>query len=171
MKKSIKESKSAEEVEKEIIENENKKVETVKDKINKNWVVNKELKLKSEDKKLMSSENKMNIVKEAKKMKDDTVDANENDEVKNLVKYFEDSKPKKHLTGNHEPQSRILRNDVKVSNLTKSVLRASIDLKDRCNFEESRAVFSPGKRKLDISNEPFQLGISQTPKKRRENRS
>ena len=96
---------------------------------------------------------------------------NNYDEVKNLVKYFEDSKPKKHLTGNHEPQSRMLRNGVKSSNLTKSVLSASIDLKDRCNFEESRAIFSPGKRKLDISNEPFQLGISQTPKKRRENRS
>ena len=122
--------------------------------------------MKSEDKKLRILGNKMKV-KEAKMIREVTKDDKKNDDVKNLVNFFD---PKKAQAGNHKPQSQILRSDAKGFNFIQPVLRDPIDLKDRCRFEESRAVFSPGKRKLDTSNEPFQLGTSQTPKKRRENR-
>ena len=92
------------------------------------------------------------------------------DDVKKLVEYFENTKNVKTLAENHEPLDLNLKNVAKDFNFTASASRGSIDLKDRCKYLESRAVFSPGKRKFNFSDEPFQLGTSQTPKKRRENR-
>ena len=111
------------------------------------------------------------IVKDIVK-NDVKVDAKVNkkdDEVKNLVEYFEKNTNSSRFPTNHEPQEWKLRFDADVFNSTKSLMGGPIDLKDRCKFEESRAIFSPGKRKFHFSDEIFTLGTSQTPKKRREN--
>ena len=129
--------------------------------------------MKSENKILKtSSVKKSKIVKDVVQ-NDVKVDAKVDkkvDEVKNLVNYFKNANSNKIPTINHKPQEWKLRFDAKVFSSTESVMGGPIDLKDRCKCDESRAIFSPGKRKFNFSDGIFALGMSQTLKKRWETR-
>ena len=159
-------------VEKDKIANKNVKVDTKNDEEIENKNDRMKVKLKSVNKMIKNPNvKKAKVVKVAVEndVEVNAKDVKEVEEVKNLVGYFEKTSSEKSPSFSHKPQELKLKFDANVFSSTDSVKGGPFNLKDRRKFDESRAIFSPGKRKFNFSDEISEIGTSQTPKKRREN--